>query len=60
MATTYFYRTPTAGNRKTWTFAVWVKRGTLGARQGIYNVNTVANPYNIFEFIATDALKLED
>ena len=60
MATTYFYRTPTAGNRKTWTFAVWVKRGTLGARQGIYNVNTGANPYNMFEFIATDALKLED
>ena len=60
MATTYFYRTPTAGNRKTWTFSAWVKRGTLGARQGIYNVNGGSNPYNMFEFIATDALKLED
>ena len=60
MATTYFYRTPTAGNRRTWTFSAWVKRGTLGARQGIYNVNGGSNPYNMFEFIATDALKLED
>ena len=60
MATTYFYRTPTAGNRRTWTFSAWVKRGTLGARQGIYNVNGGSNPYTFFEFLASDALRIED
>ena len=31
-ATSYFNRTPaSAGNRKTWTWSAWVKRGTIGS-----------------------------
>ncbi|MCS5550601.1 MAG: hypothetical protein NZ811_03680, partial [Gammaproteobacteria bacterium] len=34
----YLSRTPTtAGNRKTWTFSAWVKRGNLGASQIIFH-----------------------
>jgi hypothetical protein len=35
-ATAYLNRTPSvAGNRKTWTFSAWIKRGTLGTNQSI-------------------------
>ena len=34
MATTYIHRTPgSAGSATTWTYSVWVKRGTLGGNQ---------------------------
>jgi hypothetical protein len=37
-------RTPaSAGNRKTWTWSGWVKRGTLSATQGIFSANTDDN-----------------
>lgn len=40
---TYLSRTPgTAGNRKTWTFSAWVKRGALGTTQAIFS-GTVGN-----------------
>jgi hypothetical protein len=36
-ASAYLNRTPaTAGNRKTWTWSGWVKRGTLGATQELF------------------------
>ncbi len=35
-STTYLNRTPsTAGNRKTWTFSCWIKRGTISTGQGL-------------------------
>ena len=37
-------RTPAGtGNRKTWTWSGWVKRGTLSATQGIFSANTDDN-----------------
>ena len=34
----YMSRTPSgAGNRKTWTFSTWVKRGKLGINQGLFS-----------------------
>ena len=61
MATTYISRTPSSGgNRRTWTFSAWVKRGTLGARQGIYNINGGSNPYCYMEFVASNAIRIED
>jgi hypothetical protein len=36
-ASAYLNRTPaSAGNRKTWTWSGWVKRGTLGTNQSIF------------------------
>lgn len=45
-ASTYASRTPgSAGNRKTWTFSAWVKRGSLdtGAAQYIFTCADVTN-----------------
>ena len=34
---TYLNRTPSsAGNRKTWTWSAWIKRGTLGSKQRFF------------------------
>ena len=61
MATTYIHRTPgSAGNQRTWTYSAWVKRGNLGSRQGLYNVNAATDPYIFAEFVASDALNIQD
>lgn len=40
-ASAYFNRTPaSAGNRKTWTFSTWLKRGKLGADQDLLSYYT--------------------
>lgn len=42
-ATAYLNRTPTtAGNTKTWTWSGWVKRGTLGSQQALFNAGVTA------------------
>ena len=57
----YMHKTPgSGGNQKTWTFSAWVKRGTLGTRQGVINVNGASNPYFFVEFIAADNLQIQD
>ena len=61
MANTFMQRTPSsAGSATTWTYSIWVKRGTLGARQGIYNINGGSNPYCYMEFVASNAIRIED
>jgi hypothetical protein len=40
----YLTRTPSvAGNRKTWTWSGWVKRGNLGAAQFFFGASSGAN-----------------
>jgi hypothetical protein len=37
----YFTRTPSvAGNRRTWTYSLWVKRSVLGTRQSVISAGT--------------------
>jgi hypothetical protein len=56
-ATAYLSRTPAAaGNRKTFTLSTWVKRGTLGARQSIFDAFAAAAG-NSLEFQANDTLE---
>lgn len=44
-ASAYFNRTPAgAGNRKTWTWSGWVKRGILGVQKGIFECVQSAAP----------------
>jgi len=39
----YLSRTPSsAGNRKTWTFSCWIKRGTIGTAQVLFGTGTPA------------------
>ena len=43
-ASAYLNRTPaSAGNRQTWTWSAWVKRGTLGTRQVLFSCNAAGN-----------------
>jgi len=51
----YLSRTPgVAGNRKTWTWSGWVKRGQLGTIQGVLRVGVSAYVY--LSFYANDTL----
>ena len=58
----YLSRTPSvAGNRKTWTWAGWVKRSALGSRQMIFgNLSSVPTLGFDVEFIANDSLDIYD
>jgi hypothetical protein len=54
----YLSRTPSvAGNRKTWTWSGWVKRGNIVAlTTGIFNANTTTSSDNEFLcFLETQA-----
>lgn len=54
----YLSWTPaSAGNRKTWTFSAWVKRGNLGSFQTIFSAGASSPSYDIIRF--TDADKLQ-
>jgi hypothetical protein len=55
----YFNRTPaTAGNRKTWTWSGWVKRGQLGAVQDLISGGVISGTffYTRIFFDASDRL----
>jgi len=52
----YLSRTPaSAGNRKTWTWAGWVKRSRAGATQRIFAAST-ASTFSTIGFLNTDTL----
>jgi hypothetical protein len=51
----YLTRTPaSAGNRKTWTWSGWVKRGNLGSAQTILGANTT-----FVEFTSADKIQFD-
>ena len=59
----YLYRTPsTAGNRKTWTWSGWVKRGNLGIATTVFQQRADANGSQqfIIRFQSDDTLMLLD
>ena len=43
-ATAYFNRTQTSGNRKTYTYSAWVKRGNLTTKQNLFGSLTYVPP----------------
>jgi len=50
MANEYLKRTPTStGNRKTWTWAAWVKRNGQGTTFGLFGANGGANDTDLWE-----------
>ena len=52
----YMHKTPGgAGNRRTFTFSAWIKRGTLGAEMGIFTAGADANSGQFFTIMFTDA-----
>ena len=57
-ASAYFNRTPaSAGNRKTWTWSAWVKRGKLGAAQVLFSAGTGTAEFRL-GFISSDAIEI--
>lgn len=62
-ASAYLNRTPaSAGNRQTWTWSGWVKRGKLGSQQMILTVNyagTTDSTRLLFYFDSTDILRVD-
>ena len=55
----YLNRTPaSAGNRKTWTWAGWVKRSALGTDQNIFGTNSTTGLY--FQFQGDNTFKVLD
>ena len=61
-ASAYFNRTPTsAGNRATWTWSGWVKRGTLDSYQSFFHCGTTSTTGNFgnFGFNSSNQFDLE-
>jgi hypothetical protein len=61
-ATAYLSRTPaTAGNRKTWTWSGWVKRGNLGTAgyKYFWSLNQSSGIRALLGFTNADTLRLE-
>ena len=57
-ASAYLNRTPaSAGNRKTWTWSDWVKRGTLGTRNIVIQAEAGGNTNAVVEFNSSDQLR---
>lgn len=55
--TAYFDRTPsTAGNRKTWTFSCWLKRGELGVSDSVFSAGDGGSNYSRINFQADNTL----
>ena len=54
----YLSWTPAAaGNRKTWTWSGWVKRGNLGSYQGLFGAGTTSPAYAALRFMDTDKIQ---
>ena len=57
-ASAYLSRTPSvAGNRNTWTWAGWVKRGTLGTNQSIFVGYPSSAVYAYLQFNSLDQIR---
>jgi hypothetical protein len=54
-ASAYLNRTPASvGNRQTWTWSGWVKRGSLSGAQGIFAAYGAGNSFATFQFDTTN------
>jgi hypothetical protein len=59
-ATAYLSRTPvTASNRKTWTWSAWIKRGTLGVAQVLFEAATGSANTTIFYIDGNNNIALQ-
>ena len=60
MGSTYLTRTQTAGNRKTWTWSAWVKRGIVDTRQTLLSAGIDGNDESQLRFDATGYLRFKE
>ena len=58
-ASAYLNRTPaSAGNRKTWTWSGWVKRGKLTTQQVVIGINSASTNIFTLSFLVGDTLRV--
>lgn len=58
-ASAYLSRTPaSAGNRQTWTWSGWVKRGTLGVASGLFDAGSGGSTTDSIAFRPNDTLTI--
>ena len=60
MGTTYLTRTQTAGNRRTFTWSAWVKRGVISTRQTLLSAGTDGNDESYLRFDAGDYISIKE
>jgi hypothetical protein len=58
-ASAYLSRTPSLGNRKTWTWSGWIKRRTLGTQQTLFGVNEAASAQNFAHILINSSNQIE-
>ena len=57
----FLYRTPSsAGNRRKWTWAGWIKRSKLGAEDGVFSSYGDAHPNTAFVFNQDNTFQFHD
>ena len=60
-ASAYLSRTPgSAGNRKSWTWSGWVKRGAIGTQQYLFTASLDGSNFTRVQFTAGGALQFID
>jgi hypothetical protein len=58
-ASAYLNRTPaSAGNRRTWTWSSWIKRGELGTEQTVLGSYTATDVYTVMRFTTGNLLQI--
>ena len=56
----YVSRTQTAGNRRTFTWSAWVKRGVVGIRQTLLSAGIDGNDESFLRFDASDYISFKE
>ena len=57
----YLTRTPgSAGNRRTWTYSAWIKRGNLASSEGIFSTLASGHPTTALKFGSSHVLEFLD
>jgi len=56
----YVSRTQTAGNRRTFTWSAWVKRGVVGTRQTLLSAGIDGNDESFLRFDASDYISFKE
>jgi hypothetical protein len=60
MASTYLTRTQTAGNRRTFTWSAWIKRGVVSTRQTILSAGIDGSNESFLRFDASDYISIKE
>jgi hypothetical protein len=60
MASTYLTRTQTAGNRRTFTWSAWVKRGVISTRQTLLSAGIDGSNESFLRFDASDYISIKE